>query len=71
MIRDDTREILAKMGVGVRVPVVAAVRHGSEVRYVRLGPQFCVRNAVAAASYLQEQAFTATTKAVFSGAVPV
>ena len=57
--------------LGVRVPVVAAVRHGSEVRYVRLGPQFCVRNAVAAASYLQEQAFTATTKAVFSGAVPV
>ena len=56
--------------LGVRVPVVAAVRHGDDVRYVRLGPQFCVRNAGEAANYLQEQAFTATTKAVFSGAAP-
>jgi len=50
--------------------VVAAVRHGSDVRYVRLGPQFCVRNADAAASYLKEQAFEASTQAVFSGAGP-
>jgi len=57
--------------LGVRVPVVAAVRHGSEVRYVRLGPQFCVRNADAAASYLKEQAFEASTQAVFSGAGPM
>ena len=53
--------------LGVRVPVVAAVRNGSEVRYVRLGPQFCVRNALEAASYLQDQSFTASTRPVFSG----
>ena len=52
--------------LGVRVPVVAAVRNGSEVRYVRLGPQFCVRNALEAASYLQDQSFTASTRPVFS-----
>jgi DNA polymerase-3 subunit alpha len=43
--------------LGVRVPVVAAVRQGSAVRYVRLGPQFCVRDASAAALHLQEKAF--------------
>ena len=43
--------------LGVRVPVVAAVRQGNTVRYVRLGPQFCVRDASAAALHLQEKAF--------------
>ena len=54
--------------LGVRVPVVAAVRNGADVRYVRLGSQFCVKNAQLAASHLKEQAFEASTKALFSGA---
>ena len=45
--------------LGVRVPVVAEVRHGPSVRYVRLGPQFCVRDAVSAAESLQAMAFSA------------
>ena len=43
--------------LGVRVPVVAAVRRGSDVRYVRLGPQFCVRDASAAQKHLLESSF--------------
>ncbi len=38
----------AKDEFGVRVPVVAAVRQGPQVRYVCLGQQFCVRDASAA-----------------------
>jgi len=45
--------------LGVRVPVVAEVRQGPSVRYVRLGPQFCVRDPVSAAESLQAMAFTA------------
>jgi DNA polymerase-3 subunit alpha len=45
--------------LGVRVPVVAAVRQGSQVRYVRFGPQFCVRDAALAASDLAAKAFIA------------
>ena len=44
--------------LGVRVPVVAAVRRGPEVRYVRLGPQFCVKDVAAAQRHLQNSAFT-------------
>ncbi len=46
--------------LGVRVPVVAAVRQGNMVRYVRLGPQFCVRDASEAALHLQEKSFNVT-----------
>ncbi len=44
---------------GVKVPVVAAVRNGTDVRYVRLGHQFCVRDANAAVSSLNQQSFKA------------
>ena len=44
--------------LGVRVPVVAAVRRGPEVKYVRLGPQFCVKDVVAARQHLQDSSFT-------------
>ncbi|WP_320674440.1 DNA polymerase III subunit alpha [Prochlorococcus sp. MIT 1341] len=45
---------------GVRVPVVASVKEGSDVRYVRLGDQFCVRDAHAALNSLQKKNFRAT-----------
>ncbi|MFM7653057.1 MAG: DNA polymerase III subunit alpha, partial [Vulcanococcus sp.] len=44
---------------GVRVPVVALVRHGNQVRYVRLGQQFCVKDGEAALDTLTAQAFRA------------
>jgi DNA polymerase-3 subunit alpha len=44
---------------GVRVPVVAMVRNESQIRYVRLGHQFCVRDSNAALSSLESQAFRA------------
>ena len=44
---------------GVRVPVVAMVRNESQIRYVRLGHQFCVRDSHAALSSLESQAFRA------------
>ena len=49
----------AKDEFGVRVPVVAAVRQGPQVRYVCLGQQFCVRDASAAVNSLHQQSFTA------------
>ncbi len=47
----------AKDEFGVRVPVVAAIREGSNVRYVRFGHQFCVRDATAAINSLKKQSF--------------
>ncbi|MCP9791518.1 DNA polymerase III subunit alpha [Vulcanococcus limneticus Candia 3F8] len=48
---------------GVRVPVVALVRHQNETRYVRLGHQFCVNDSQAALSTLTAQAFRARLSA--------
>ncbi len=50
----------AKDELGVKVPVVAAIRQANNVCYVRLGHQFCVRDANAALSSLQEKSFKAT-----------
>ena len=47
-----TRHRPALDEAGVRVPVVALVRQGSESRWVRLGPQFCVADAPAAVKTL-------------------
>jgi DNA polymerase-3 subunit alpha len=48
---------------GVRVPVVALVRHHDQIRYVRLGHQFCVKDSEAALSTLVNQAFRARLSA--------
>ena len=45
---------------GVKVPVVAAIRNNSNVHYVRLGHQFCVRDADNAINYLQQNSFNAS-----------
>ncbi|MEB3235836.1 MAG: OB-fold nucleic acid binding domain-containing protein, partial [Cyanobacteriota bacterium] len=42
-----------------RVPVVALVRDGAQLRYVRLGPQFCVDNPAAALETLNSADFKA------------
>ncbi|MFM8545155.1 MAG: DNA polymerase III subunit alpha, partial [Vulcanococcus sp.] len=54
-----TQHRTEKDEAGVRVPVVAMVRLGDQVRYVRLGHQFCVRDSNAALSSLVAQAFQA------------
>ena len=54
-----TQHRTEKDEAGVRVPVVAMVRLGDQVRYVRLGHQFCVRDSQAALSSLVSQAFQA------------
>jgi DNA polymerase-3 subunit alpha len=45
--------------VGTRVPVVAMVRHLDEIRFVRLGPQFCVADVAAALVTLASADFQA------------
>ncbi len=50
----------AKDEFGVRVPVVAALRDGSSVRYVRLGHQFCVRDTNEAVNSLKQLSFKAS-----------
>ena len=44
---------------GSRVPVVALVRDGSELRFVRLGPQFCISDPAAALTTLSAADFKA------------
>jgi DNA polymerase-3 subunit alpha len=48
-----------KDDAGIRVPVVAMVRHHDQVRYVRLGHQFCIKDSSAALNTLTAQAFRA------------
>ena len=45
--------------LGIKVPVIAEVRLGDSVRYVRLGSQFCVRDPLAASRDLQTEQFSA------------
>ena len=44
---------------GLRIPVVAQVRHGDQSRFVRLGHQFCVADASAALQTLASAEFQA------------
>lgn len=53
---------------GIRVPVVAMVKDQRQVRYVRLGHQFCVRDSRAALSSLEAQAFRARLSSTLVGA---
>ncbi len=43
--------------LGVKVPVIASIKEGSNVRYVRFGHQFCVGDANAALNCLQNESF--------------
>jgi len=45
--------------LGVKVPVIAEVRLGDSIRFVRLGAQFCVRDAASASRALQSEQFVA------------
>ncbi len=49
---------------GARVPVLASVQQGSVVRVVRLGPQFRIQDAAAAAAALQSAGFLAHPEAL-------
>jgi len=57
-----TRHRPGQEEAGVRVPVVALVRQGAETRWVRLGPQFCVADAPAAAQTLAAADFTVSLR---------
>ncbi len=46
--------------LGIKVPVVAAIREGENVRYVRLGHQFCVKDASKAVESLKGLSFKAS-----------
>ncbi len=54
-----SQHIPAKDEFGVKVPVVAAIRQNSGLTYVRLGHQFCVRDAKAAMHSLLQKDFNA------------
>ncbi|BEV36375.1 DNA polymerase III subunit alpha [Synechococcus sp. M16CYN] len=45
--------------LGVKVPVIAEIRLGDMVRYVRFGAQFCVRDPIEAIQALNDQSFSA------------
>ncbi len=46
--------------VGVKVPVVAAIRVGKDIKYVRLGHQFCVKNPEKVVESLKSISFNAS-----------
>ena len=46
---------------GVRIPVIAAIKAKDDIRYVRLGHQFCVRDLNAAVNALQAKSFEASS----------
>ncbi len=50
----------SKGELGVRVPVVVSLRDGEKTKYVRLGHQFCVRDADSAMNLLNEKSFKAS-----------
>ena len=63
-IQHKLRECLHKHRIekdeyGVRVPVVASVTRGESVRYVKLGPQFCVNDLQGAINSLESSKFQA------------
>ncbi len=63
-IQHKLRECLSKNRparneLGVRVPVVACLNNAGNKRYVRLGDQFCVRDAIQALNTLSENSFVA------------
>ena len=45
--------------LGVKVPVIAAIRDNDKTQYVRFGHQFCVKDANSAVESLQQNSFTA------------
>jgi len=45
--------------LGIKVPVIAEIREGQNVCYVRLGSQFCVRDANIACTSLLSENFAA------------
>ncbi len=49
----------ARNELGVRVPVVACLHDADNTRYVRLGDQFCVRDAKQALNILSDNSFVA------------
>ncbi len=50
----------ARDELGVRVPVVATIKDGNSVKYIRLGHQFCVKDADSAVKSLQKISFQAS-----------
>ena len=50
-----------KSEYGIRVPVVASLQQGNEVRYIRLGHQFCVRDVHEALNELEKNSFNASS----------
>ena len=51
----------SKDELGVKVPVIAAVRKGEQVKYVKLGNQFCVCDINAAIESLKDKSFKVTS----------
>ena len=49
----------ARNELGVRIPVVACLKDNENIRYVRLGDQFCVKDAELALNTLSSNSFTA------------
>ena len=51
---------LSKDQFGVRIPVVASLKEGENIRYVRLGHQFCISDIDSAINLLKENSFKAS-----------
>ncbi len=49
---------------GIKIPVIAAVKNGEFVTYVKFGDQFCIGDIVGATKQLEEQSFEINLKSL-------
>ena len=49
---------------GIKVPVLAAVKTGNSVTYVKFGEQFCVNDILGASKLLQEKSIQVNLKSL-------
>ncbi|MAO02845.1 MAG: DNA polymerase III subunit alpha, partial [Flavobacteriales bacterium] len=56
----------AKEKCGIKIPVLAAVKHENSLTYVKFGEQFCVGDIVGASKLLEENSFKVNLKSLVS-----
>ena len=70
-VQNTIRECLVKFKAdrdkcGIKVPVIAAVKHNDLITYVKFGDQFCVGDLHGASKLLEEKSFEINFKSIVS-----
>jgi len=70
-IQNKIRDCLVKFKpdrnkCGIKIPVIAAVKHQNTITYVKFGDQFCISDIIGAAKLLREKSFQVNLKSLVS-----